>query len=300
MSSRVNLETFVNTTLRNIHSSTSRIQELQEQMSTGKKIKRPSDDPADARKILNLKTENLRLEQYSSNIQNATQSLEFNTSVLVNLSNLVQRTQELTVQGVNGTMDQEGRNIVASEINSLLESIVQNANSQRSERYIFAGTKTTTTPFEVTRNSKGEISAVTYKGNRDKVEYQVGPGINAQINQPGEEVFVDNRLFNTIINIRDSLENGALTFANDELDNIESAHTSIVNLISKTGGITKTLELADNRIEDTKLSIADSLMSTESADLTELVLILKEQENIFQATLASSAIIFRTSILDYL
>ncbi|ODS32173.1 MAG: flagellar hook-associated protein FlgL [Candidatus Scalindua rubra] len=300
MTTRVNLETFINTTLTNIQQSTSQMSKLQEQISTGKKINRPSDEPAGARKILNLRSEDLRLDQFSSNIQTATQSLEFGESVLQNTSNMIQRVQELTMQGVSDTVDQNGRNIIASEINQLLESVLQSANSSRSGRYAFAGTKTTTVPFEATRNSKGEISTVTYKGNREKIEYQIGPATTVQINQPGDEVFMDNKLFDTIIKIRDNLANGTVAFARNELDNLDNAFNSILNSIAKSGGVTSTLELVDNRIADTKLSLKDVLASTESADITELVLKLKEQENIFQASLASGALIFRTSILDFL
>ncbi|MFQ5963010.1 MAG: flagellar hook-associated protein FlgL [Candidatus Scalinduaceae bacterium] len=300
MTTRVSLEMLTNATLANIQLSTSRMQKLQEQISTGKKVNRPSDNPADARKILNLNSEFTRLEKYSSNIQTSIQSLEFNASVLDNLANLVQRAQELTVQGVNGTMDQTGRNIIANEINQLLESALQDANSTRLGRYIFAGTEIATTPFEATRNSGGDISTVTYKGNREKIEYLVGPGIRVQVNQPGEEAFIDNKLFDTIIKIRDNLKSGAISFASAELDNIENAHNSILNLISKAGSVTSTLELTNNRIEDTKFSIKDVIGATESADISELILKLKEQENIFQASLASGALVFRTNILDFL
>lgn len=300
MTSRVNLESFINSTIANIQLSTSRMHKLQEAISSGKKINIPSDNAGDAVKIINLRSEDLRLEQYSSNIQDSIKSLEFNTSALQNVSNLIQRVQELTIQGANSAAGQNERDAVASEINQILESILMSANTTRAGRYIFAGTKTTTTPFEVTRNTKGEIATVTYKGNREKIEYQIGPGTSTQINQPGEEVFIDNKLFGTIIKIRDNLADGTPGLASGELDNLENAQKSVFNLISKGGAIANTLELTNNRIEETKLSIKDMLGSTESADLTKLVLKLKEEENIFQASLASGTLIFKTSILDFL
>ncbi len=300
MPSGVTLETLVNTTLRKISSNSSRMQELQEQIASGKKINRPSEGPAAARKILSLNTEYHKLDQYSSNIQNATESLEFNASVLTSIADLVNKVQELTVKGVSDTTDANGRKIIASEINAILEDLLRNANSKQAGRYVFSGTETTSTPFTATKDSTNKISSVSYNGNREKIEYQVGPGVNVQVNQTGEDVFIGNNLFNTIISVRDNLETGALKFAQNELDNIESAHDGILSLISKAGGIAKTLKLTDNRIEETRLSVASSLSETESADITELVLKLKEQENIFQATLASSTLIFRNTILDFL
>jgi flagellar hook-associated protein 3 FlgL len=299
MTTRVNLETIINSTIFNVQRSTSNLSKLQEQISTGKRVNRPSDAPADARRILNLRSEGFRLDQYASNVQTATQLLNFNSSTLQNTANVLQRIQELTMQGVNDTTDSNGRKIIAAEINQLVESILQDANSTRSGRYIFAGSATKTVPFEATRNSNGEISTITYKGNREKIEYPVSTNTTVQVNQTGNEVFIGNKLFSSIINIRDGLASGTAVSARNELGNLENAHNSVLNSIAKAGSVASTLELTGNRITDTKLSLNEILATTESVDITELVLKLKEQENIYQASLASGSIIFNTSILDY-
>lgn len=300
MTTRVNLETFVNTTLANVLQSTSNMSKLQEKISSGKEINRPSDDPAGARKILTLRAENLRLDQYASNIKTATQSLDFNASVLQNISDIMNRITELTMQGVSDSTDQNGREIIANEINQILESLLQSANSKRLGRYTFAGTETTSVPFEATRNSSGNVSSVAYKGNRETIKYNIGADIKAKVNQTGDEIFMKTRLFDTIISIRDNLSDGSVTFARNELDNLDAASRNILNGIAEAGSIANTLELTGNRITETKLSLQEVLMSVESADIAALVLKLSEQQNIFEASLASGSLIFKTSILNYL
>ena len=300
MATRVNLETFISSTLANVQKSTSNMSRLQERISTGKKVNRASDDPAGARKILSLRSEDLRLDQYASNIQTATQSLDFNAAALSNTSDIVQRITELTMQGVSGATDQSGRTIIANEINQLLETIMQSANSQRLGRYTFAGTETTTEPFVATRNASGNISSVAYNGNRETIQYNVGPNTNTTVNLTGDEVFVKTRLFQTIVRIRDNLKDGAITFATNELTNLDNASQNILNSIAKAGGISSTLELTGNRIDDTKLSLQEVLASAESADIAELVLKLTEQQSIFEASLSSGSYIFKTSILNYI
>jgi len=300
MATRVNLETFISSTLANVQKSTSNMSRLQEQISTGKKVNRASDDPAGARKILSLRSEDLRLDQYASNIQTATQSLDFNAAALSNTSDIVQRITELTMQGVSGATDQSGRTIIANEINQLLETIMQSANSKRLGRYTFAGTETTTEPFVAARNSSGNISSVAYKGNRETIQYNVGPNTNTTVNLTGDEVFMQTRLFDTIVKIRENLLDGAITFATNELTNLDNASQNILNSIAKAGGISSTLELTGNRIDDTKLSLQEVLASAESADIAELVLKLTEQQSIFEASLSSGSYIFKTSILNYI
>ncbi len=300
MGTRVNLETFISTTLANVQKSTANMSRLQEQISTGKKVNRASDDPAAARKILSLRSEDLSLDQFSANIQTATQALDYSASSLQSTSDILQRITELTMQGVSDATDQSGRTIIANEIDQLLDTIMQSANTKRLGRYIFAGTETTTEPFVTIRNSNGKISDVTYQGNRETIEYNVGPNTNTIVNLTGEEVFMSTGLFNTIISIRDNLEDGAITLATNELTNLDNASKNVLNSIAKAGGISSTLQLTGNRIEDTKLSLQEVLASAESADIAELVLKLTEQQSIFEASLSSGSYIFKTSILNYL
>ncbi len=300
MSTRVTLETFIGTTLANVQKSTSNMSRLQEQISTGKKVNRASDDPAAARKILSLRSEDLSLDQFASNVKTATQSLDFSASSLQNTSDILQRITELTMQGVSSSVDQNGRTIIANEINQLLETIMQSANSKRLGRYVFAGTNTTTVPFVAARDASGKISSVSYNGNRETIAYNVGPNINTVVNLTGDEVFVNSNLFDTIIKVRDNLTSGAISFASSELDNLDSAAKNVLNSIAKAGGISGTLQLTGNRIEETKLSLQEVLASAESADIAELVLKLTEQQSIFEASLSSGSYIFKTSILNFI
>ncbi len=300
MGTRVNLETFISTTLANVQKSTANMSRLQEQISTGKRVNRASDDPAAARKILSLRSEDLSLDQFAANIQTATQSLDFSASALQSTSDILQRITELTIQGVSATTDQTGRTTIANEINQLLETIMQSANSKRLGRYTFAGTNTTTVPFVATRDTSGKISSVAYNGNRETIEYNVGPNTNAIVNLTGDEVFVTSNLFQAIVRIRDNLSSGAISFASNELDNLDTASKNILNSIAKAGGISSTLQLTGNRIEDTKLSLQEVLASAESADIAHLVLKLTEQQSIFEASLSSGSYVFKTSILNYL
>jgi flagellar hook-associated protein 3 FlgL len=273
---------------------------LQEQIATGKKIIRPSDDPDGARKVLNFRSEDLKLEQFSKNVQTSMQSIQFSESILQNTADTINRVQELIVQGVNPATAQGVRNVIAKEIDGMLESVLANANSQRLGRYIFAGTETSTRPFETTRNAKGEVTAVTYMGNREKIEYSVGPGMNVQVNHTGAEVFMDSKIFTTLIEIRDNLTSGALEFVKAGLDDIVNVQEGIMDSITKAGATVNNLEFTDNRIKDAKISFAAALGEVEGADIAELVLKLKEQENIFQAALASGVLLFNNSILDYI
>lgn len=300
MPARSTLVESANIALVNIQVSAARMQVLQEQVSTGKKINRPSDGPSETRKILSLRSEGRQLDQYKSNIQTAKQSLEFSSSALQSMTELVERIQELTVQGISDNTGQLGRRTIASEINALLESIFQTSNTSKSGLYIFGGTATSTKPFTAQINSNGKISGAIYNGNRDLKRISVGPGINVPVNQLGVEVFVDSGLISSIVRIRDDFSSGGKHFASGALTDLNQAFDTVINSVSNAGGVLKTLELTDNRVDETILSVIEILAETESVDLAKVILDLKEQETVLQAALASSAMLFRISILDYL
>ncbi len=300
MPSRITIEALINSTLMNIQLSASRMYKLQEQVATGKKINRPSDDPDGTRKVLNFRSEDLKLEQYSKNVQTSIHSIEIDESILQNIANTINRVQELIIRGSLPTTPQVTRGVIAREIDGILEEVLANANSTRLGRYIFAGTETSTRPFETTRNANGEVTAVTYMGNREKIEYSVGPGTNVQVNHIGAEVFMDSKIFTTLMEVRDNLAAGALEFVKAGLDDIVGAQEGIMDAIVKAGATASNLEFTDNRIKDVKMSFAAALGEIEGADIAEVVLKLKEQETIFQAAMASGILLFETSIMDFI
>ena len=167
---------------------------------------------------------------------------------------------------------------------------MQSANSKRLGRYTFAGTNTTTVPF--VSNTRLQWKYFCSKSIKETVNLlnTMSDQIQYVVNLTGDEVFMSSNLFDAIIRIRDNLADGAITFATNELDNLDNASQNVLNSIAKAGGISSTLQLTGNRIEDTKLSLQEVLASAESADIAELVLKLTEQQSIFEASLSSGSL----------
>ena len=100
----------------NILSQQARLNETQLQLSTGKKINRPSDDPSASTQLLKLSTLKSKTEQYNRNIESARNQLQLQESVLSSVTNVLQRVRELTIQANNATQNNESRAAIADEI----------------------------------------------------------------------------------------------------------------------------------------------------------------------------------------
>ncbi|MEA3368623.1 MAG: flagellar hook-associated protein FlgL [Planctomycetota bacterium] len=167
---------------------TAELARLQQTAASGVRLRRVSDAPAEAFRLLGLRAEGKTLATYRENIGRITDSLNVASSILSQMSNIMARTRELVTQGTSGTYSAADRQPVAREIGGLLEQLVSLANTRHGGRYCFGGSSTRTAPYEaVTEN--GTITAVRYVGNREPVEAPVAPGVDQATVLVGDEFF---------------------------------------------------------------------------------------------------------------
>jgi flagellar hook-associated protein 3 FlgL len=183
-------------TLSNIYNNTSfalqsnakAMGKLQEQVSTGSRINRASDDPSTAYKVLGLNSQKRSLENYMKNIDEASSILETSTSIIQSMFSSIAQTKVNLNQIISGTYDEAGRQRLAGQINDTLEQMVSQANTQHLGQYIFGGSNTGTAPYAVQRTS-GDITSVTYQGSSQQRNVEVAPGIQTGDYYVGEDIF---------------------------------------------------------------------------------------------------------------
>ncbi len=164
-----------------------RYSQLQQEIATGRRINRPSDDPAAALRILPLRSDLRDLEQLSGNASLARETLDTSAASLEDASTLMQRVRELTTQAANGTLSASDRQSIGAEVDQLLSQLVGIGNSRRGDRYLFGGTENGEAPFEVVNDAGGQ--RVVYHGNRESLEIDVAPGVSTGLNVPGDSIF---------------------------------------------------------------------------------------------------------------
>ncbi len=136
--------TFINDIQRNLRKTT----ELQHQISTGKKVNFPSDDPIGADRILDYRQIIGQTDQYIKNVGDANTQASNIDTVLGNMEDILMRVRDLSVRASNeAPNNQQDLNAIAQEIDSLLKEMVNQANQKFDGKYLFSGNKTTTTPF---------------------------------------------------------------------------------------------------------------------------------------------------------
>lgn len=168
----------------NILSQQARLNETQLQLSTGKKINRPSDDPSASTQLLKLSTLKSKTEQYNRNIESARNQLQLQESVLASVSNVLQRVRELTVQANNATQSDESRAAIADEIYNRIDELLQYANTKDPDgEYIFSG-------FNARSRAFVESGAgYTYQGDQGERMLQISEDLQVAVRASGVDVF---------------------------------------------------------------------------------------------------------------
>ena len=172
---------------------TRRMAALQEQAATGARISRASDDPSTAYRILTLRAQAGILGTYAENLADVAGMLEQNHNVVSEVSSSLQTVLAKVEQAASGTYGQSSRNVVAGEIDGILEQMLFVVNTDAFGRYLFSGAKTDTAPYA--SESDGEyITAVNYMGSNESLPVPVAPGVTVSSVAVGERAFRgDNR-----------------------------------------------------------------------------------------------------------
>lgn len=162
----------------------SALDHTQQQISTGRKILNPSDDPISASRLLEISESLSRLEQFDRNAVMARSRLQHEESVLGDVNNVLQRVRELALQANNSTQSDETRSLIAIEMRERLDQLVQLANQKDGNgRYLFSGNMDDTTPVARSGNS------FTYNGDQGRRLIQIGESRQVADGDPGSELF---------------------------------------------------------------------------------------------------------------
>ncbi len=165
----------------------SKVSLTQLQLSKGTRILKPSDDPIGASVALNLQRQIDNTTQYIANGQAAEARLEVEESVLDNVSSILGRVRDLTLQGANGTLNQSDREAITIEIEQRYNELLGLANTQLSSGdYLFSGFQSNVQPF-----SKNGTGSVVYNGDQGVQMVNVNSTVQVESGNSGDEVFMN-------------------------------------------------------------------------------------------------------------
>jgi len=283
--------------IRNLNQGLTRLDKLNMQLSTGRTVNVPSDDPIKSGTIMRLRSTVRETEQYLRNADHALSWLEATDTVLQELNSVIHRAKELALAGANGTQDDSARRALADEVAQLYDNVLNLANSTHAGRYIFAGQSTKREPFAKAADAaEGTLPDVEFYGDTEPLEYEIAVGARLQVNLDGEALF--RPIFDAIQRLYGELS-GTET-GTESVGMLEDALDNVLSNLSHVGAKEKRLELAHERLQDLRLNVINLLAESQDIDYAETIMNLKAEEFVYQTALAVGARIIQPSLVDFL
>jgi len=267
------------------------------QLADGKRIHKPSDDPIGIRQQLQLKAHSLNVDSLVGNIDRSIGFGNASDTAFAGMTDLLQQTKSLAVQGGNDTNTPQSRAALGEEVDRLLDRMIDLGNTQYDGRFIFSGTATTTKPFALDAAS----GQVLYQGTNDAFSVEITTVSRAQVSLDGSAFTQRPQdVFATLIALRDALRADDGASVRNLIGDIDSAHGQITDAFGDLGGRQARLEATKNQLLDVQLNLDEQISILGDADLTEVISKFKQAEVALQAGLQAGARVMQTSLLDYL
>lgn len=256
---------------------------LQQQLSTGKRILTPSDDPIGAARAHELSQAVSLNAQYAENRHRATDSLGLVDSTLNGVTHLIQHVQSLAVAAGNPVLSDNDRASMAIELRGRFEELLGLANTKNEQgNYLFSGFKGDTQPFEQIDD------VVTYQGDAGQRLIQVSGSRQLPVSETGEAIFEPEgvSLFQTIEDFMSALEtpgsdvNSAVSTA---LQHFEAALDNVLTKRAAVGSRLQEIEALQQIGEETTIQYQQSLSRLQDLDFTQAISDLVRQQALLEA-----------------
>lgn len=312
---------------------------LTEQISSGKKIESILDNPTESINIINANRELNKIDEWKSNITYLTNELNQSSDTLDFIIDKSQRAKDLATISANKTYNKDNLNSVLTEVDLLIESVVDMANTKHNGNYIYSGVNTKTAPYEIQYDNNGEIAGIEYKGSsKDNVwerKLEISEGVFQTVNVTGIEVFGEsdvngdssgimgdlndlrNNLKNTISKLeeQENLPENATQAEKDAigaeikacydsisglLDGFDDSITQMTTVNSKFGTVTNKLEMSTEALSTSKLNLEEYISGIQDLDITEAISQWYTSQTAYQASMQTATSIMSMSLLNYM
>lgn len=296
---RVTQNMLSNNMLRHLMSSQANLDKYMEQLYTGKKIRRPSDDPVIAMKGMNYRSQVGEVEQYKRNTSEVHNWMENSEAALNESIHTLQRMRELAVRASNSTYGDDELQSIREEVEQLRDHLIDLGNTNVNGKYIFNGSNTKEAPLIVAEN--GEIES--FPTDVIPVKIEVYTNIDIQANVDSERIF-NSDLFDDIDQLIRHLngegEDDEEVDIGSSLTNLEAGIDEFINSRADLGARMNRLELIENRLEQQEVIATRTMSENEDVHFEEAITNLITQESLHRAALAAGSRIIQPTLIDFL
>lgn len=303
---RVTHRMMTDSALHNLQANRARVQQLNQQLTSGKTITKPSDDPSGTVSALQVRSDLRAQEQYTRNAEDGRAWLTTSESALTSGLALLHRARGLTLQGMNtGAMSVEAREGLAVEVRALREEMLGVANATHLGRPVFGGTTAGSEAFDPATGA--------YVGDSGTVVRRLDATTTVRVDSRGVDVFGGTAavgatpaepagsVFAVLASIAQNLSGtGDPTLLAADLTALDTAFRRMTGAVADIGARYARTERMLQTAKDQALSMTGQLSQIEDVDLPRTILELQTQQVAYQASLGATAKVIQPTLMDFL
>lgn len=281
-----------------VNSIYTRLAKSQQQVSDGRRITKPSDDPFGTGQVMGFDTQLEDVRRYQANVSESISFLNAEDAALDTVTSALQKIREKALQAANGTNGVADRASIAAEIQQLKEVVRDGMNAQFGDTYLFGGTATNAPPYAGPGNG--------YGGNANTMQRRVGLGQNIDINVSGESVLgvaappAPGNTFDIIDQLVIDINAGNTAGISTGTASIVAQTDLALNERTRLGATASRLETLQTRLDLTEERLVAARSEVADVDAAEAYMKFQQQQTMYQAALAAGTRIMQTSILDFI
>ncbi len=281
--------------LHQLHLHMDSMERARNQLGTGKRITRPSDDVPGTSRVLSLRSTIAANQQAQRNVADGITWIQLADTALQDVVARLHRAKELAVTGATSSNSTVSEGL-AAEVAALRDDLVELANTRHQGRGLFAGVGAADAVTDT-------ASGWSHTGDTGQIRRRIGETTSVSINVTADEVFGfagGRDVFSVLDDLEARLRSGDTAAVSGSIDEIAGALDTVLGSLSRLGGAGERLEAAQNRLESDQLTLRENLSSIEDADLAGAVVAVEMQQAAYQAALASLRSIDFASLASFL
>lgn len=301
VSIRVTQQSITARVMRNLQHNLNETGRLEQQLSSGKLISRPSDSPTGTVSAMSLRGQLRTMEQYNRNADDGMGWLGTLDNTLTSSLSHIRRARDLAIDGRNPVKSgsAQAREALAAEVENIREGLIELANTRYVDRPVLGGT---------TAGSAAYTAAGTYAGvptgPNARIERTISGADPVRVDVTGPEVFGADgspaQLFEVLGRLATALRNGDDAALSTEMGHLDTAMGTVQTQLANVGAKYNRVEQMKQTVSDRMLSLTTQLSDVEDIDLPKTIMEMQLQQTAYQAALSTTAKVIQPSLVDFL
>ncbi len=273
--------------------------QLIEQLSTGKRVNRPSDDAPAASLLAQMQTRNTEDDAYVANVGSLTAEMQTIDSSLSSVVTDLSQAITLGVEGATGTSNATNQATLANEVRQIQQGILAVANLTYQGKYVFAGTATSTKPYTADATT---TSGFRYDGNSQVNQVEIAANRSVAVNVPGSQLFSASGadVFQALTDLATALDGGQSTAIATATAAVRTAYDQVNSARAFYGDTVNVLSADNSFLEQEQLQFSQQQTALVGADTATTITELVTTQTAYQGTLSAVSKVLQTSLLEYL